>query len=283
MALTYNEFYNESTGLTIGVKRLLFSAQTPYQLVEVYETDTWGNLMTIDGMVMLSEKDEFVYHEMLTHVGLFTHPNPERVLIIGGGDGGTAREVARHESVKQIDMVEIDEAVVRASKEFLPEVGAFDDPRLNVIHEDGIKFVQNNKEPYDVIIIDGSDPVGPAEGLFEKDFYSYCYDALTEDGVLTAQTESPWVPSYHSSIQKVFQALDDLFVVNKMYLAYIPLYPAGMWSMAIASKGPKPLGVDTLNRVQQGLDNFGNELKYYNEDVHSGAFALPNFVADILR
>jgi len=283
MALTYNEFYNERTGLTIGVKRLLFSEQTPYQLVEVYETDTWGNLMTIDGMVMLSEKDEFVYHEMLTHVGLFTHPKPERVLIIGGGDGGTAREVARHDQVKRIDMVEIDEAVVRASKEFLPEVGAFDDSRLQVIHEDGIKFVQNNKEPYDVIIIDGSDPVGPAEGLFEKDFYTYCYDALTEEGVLTAQTESPWVPSYYSSIQKVFQALDDLYAVNKMYLAYIPLYPAGMWSMAITSKGPKPLSVDTLNRVQQGLDQFGDDLNYYNEAVHSGAFALPNFVADILQ
>src|SRR6056297_1559877 len=141
MPLQYNEFYNARTGLTIGLKKLLFSKQSQYQLVEVYETDTWGNLMTIDCMVMLSERDEFVYHEMLAHVGLFTHPNPERVLIIGGGDGGTAREVLRHDSVQHVDMVEIDEAVVRASKKFLPEVGDWDNPKLNVRFEDGLRFV----------------------------------------------------------------------------------------------------------------------------------------------
>src|SRR6056297_3306214 len=133
MPLQYNEYYNEQTGLTVGLKKLLFSKQTAYQLVEVYETDTWGNLLTIDGMVMLSEKDEFVYHEMLVHVPLFTHPNPENVLIIGGGDGGSAREALKHKNVKKVDMVEIDETVVRASKRFLPNVGDFNNPRLNVI------------------------------------------------------------------------------------------------------------------------------------------------------
>ncbi|MEX0720700.1 MAG: polyamine aminopropyltransferase [Balneolaceae bacterium] len=282
MPLQYNEFYHERTGLTVGIKKLLFSEQTDYQLVEVYETDTWGNLMTIDGMVMLSEKDEFVYHEMLAHPAMFAHPKPEKVLIIGGGDGGTAREVLKHPSVKHVDMVEIDEAVVRASKEFLPEVGAWKDERLHVRFEDGITFVKNAKAEYDVIIIDGSDPVGPAEGLFEKDFFQFCFDALKDDGVLSAQTESPWVEEYHSSIKKVFDALDDVFSESDMYLGFIPLYPAGMWSFAFASKGIKVQSEEVLKRVEKGLENFGASLNYYNKAVHQGAFALPGFVAGII-
>jgi len=280
--LSFDEFYNERTGLTVGVERLLFSEQSEYQLVEVYETDTWGNLMTIDGMVMLSEKDEFVYHEMLSHVGMFAHPNPEHVLIIGGGDGGTAREVLRHQSVKKVDMVEIDETVVRASKEFLQDVGDWDNPKLNVLFEDGIKYVQDIQEPYDVIIIDGSDPVGPAEGLFKKDFMQACYNGLAENGILTAQTESPWVQDYHSSMNRVFTALDAIYDVSRMYLAYIPLYPAGMWSFAYASKGLEPSADDVIERVKSGMDRFGPQLRYYNEEVHKGCFALPNFVRDII-
>lgn len=281
MPLQYNEYYNERTGLTIGLKKLLFSNQSDYQLVEVYETDTWGNLMTIDGMVMLSERDEFVYHEMLSHVGIFTHPNPGRVLIIGGGDGGTAREVMKHSSVQHVDMVEIDKTVVDASKLHMPDVGDFDNPKLNILYEDGIAFIKNVTDPYDVIIIDGSDPVGPAEGLFEKDFFELCYNALADEGVLTAQTESPWVESYHSSMKKVFHAIDDLFPVSKMYLSYIPLYPAGMWSMACASKSESPLSDEVYQRIQQGIDRI-QPLKYYNADLHKGSFALPNFVADLI-
>lgn len=282
MSLQFNEYYNELTGLTVGVNKILFSEQTPYQRVEVYETDTWGNLLTIDDMVMLSEKDEFVYHEMLSHVGLFAHPNPGKILIIGGGDGGTAREVMRHHSVGRVDMVEIDEAVVRASKLHLPDVGDWDNPKLNVHYEDGIKFVQEIREPYDVIIIDGSDPVGPAKGLFEKDFVQACYKGLAEDGILTAQTESPWVEAYHKSMSGVFTALDAVYKVSKMYLAYIPLYPAGMWSFAFASKGIFPQSNEVLTRVQHGLKEFGSKLGYYNRDVHTGCFALPNFVRDII-
>ncbi len=282
MSLTYNEYYNEKTGLTIGLKKLLFSEQSEYQLVEVYETDTWGNLMTIDGMVMLSERDEFVYHEMLAHVPMFTHPNPERVLIIGGGDGGTAREVMKHQSVKQVDMVEIDKTVVDASKLYLPGVGDFDNPKLNVFYEDGIAFIKNVKEPYDVIIIDGSDPVGPAEGLFTKDFYDFCKNALSDDGVISTQTESPWVESYYPSMRKVFKALDELFPVVKMYLSFIPLYPAGMWSMGLASKGDSPLDPKVIGRAETPSELL-KTLKYYNPDVHRGAFALPNFVKKIIE
>ena len=156
----------------------------------------------------------------------------------------------RHPSVQEVDMVEIDEAVVRASRKFLPEVGDWDNPKLNVLIEDGIEYVKNIEDPYDVIIIDGSDPVGPAEGLFEGDFMQACFDGLTDKGVLTAQTESPWIPDYHPSMKKVFSALDDIYPVSKMYLAYIPLYPAGMWSFSFASKGIDPLGDTVLKRVE---------------------------------
>ncbi|MFO7800524.1 MAG: hypothetical protein R6V22_12215, partial [Rhodohalobacter sp.] len=146
----------------------------------------------------------------------------------------------------------------------------------------GIAFVKNVKDPYDVIIIDGSDPVGPAEGLFEKDFYQFCLDALTEDGVLTAQTESPWVESYYPSMKKVFTALDELFEISKMYLSYIPLYPAGMWSMACATKGEDPLSSDVTKRIRSNPDLL-KTLNYYNKEVHFGAFALPNFVKRIVE
>ena len=282
MPLQYNEYYNEQTGLTIGLGKLLFAEQSEYQLVEVYETDTWGNLMTIDGMVMLSEKDEFVYHEMISHTAMFTHPDPKRVLIIGGGDGGTAREVLKHPSVVHVDMVEIDKTVVDASKLHFPGVGDFENPKLNVLYEDGIAFVKNVKNPYDVIIIDGSDPVGPAEGLFEKDFYQFCLNALSDDGVLTAQTESPWVNSYHPSMKKVFGALDDLFPISKMYLSFIPLYPAGMWSMACASRKEDPLSDTVLQRVAKGVQSLDG-LRYYNRDIHAGSFAIPTFVRDIIE
>jgi len=283
MSLIFNEFYSGKTGLTVGIEKVLFSEQSPYQRVEVFETDTWGNLLTIDGMVMLSEKDEFVYHEMLSHVGMFTHPEPERVLIIGGGDGGTAREVLRHPLVKEVDLVEIDEVVVRASKEYLPDVGAWEDKRLNVIHEDGIQFVRQVKHPYDVLIIDGSDPVGPASGLFSTDFLSSCYECLSEDGILTAQTESPWIRDYHKTIKHVFTALDTQFPVTKMYIAHIPLYPSGMWSFVLAGKISNPLSEDTVQRVNTGLGIFGEKLRYYNRDIHLACFGLPNFVRQIVE
>jgi spermidine synthase len=282
MPFQYLEYYNGSTGLSVGVNKVLFSEQTPYQKVEVYETDTWGNLMTIDGMVMLSQKDEFVYHEMIAHVACFSHPNPKRVLIIGGGDGGTAREVLKHPSVQHVDMVEIDEAVVRASKLHMPEVGDFNNPKLHVLYENGLTFVDNVPEKYDVIIIDGSDPVGPAVDLFKQEFYDKCYDALNDTGVLTSQTESPWVPTYHESMRSVFKALDNAFAVSRMYLAFIPLYPTGMWSMAYASKGIDPLSAEVTSHIRERGASFLTDLRYYNEDIHKASFALPGFVKQIV-
>lgn len=281
MSSSFNEYYHKKTGLTVGVTQKLFSRQTSYQLVEVFETDTWGNLMTIDGMVMLSEKDEFVYHEMLSHVPLFSHPNPRRVLIIGGGDGGTAREVLRHTTIERVDLVEIDQTVVEAAREFLPEVGDWENPKLHITYADGIEFVSKVSEPYDVILIDGSDPVGPAKELFRRDFMEACHSALAENGVLATQTESPWVEAYHRGMRTYLETLRSLFEPVKMYLAHIPLYPAGMWSFAYASKGIDPMEDDVTQRIEAGMERFGSALNYYNAEIHQACFVLPGFVREI--
>lgn len=281
MSIRYEEFYNGQTGLTVGVEEILFSEVSNYQHVEVFKTDTWGNLMTIDGMVMLSEKDEFVYHEMITHPALCVHPDPKRVLIIGGGDGGTAREVLKHSTVEQVDMVEIDETVVKASKLHFPKVGDWDNPRLHLVFDDGVTFVKNHKNAYDVIIVDGSDPVGPAEGLFNKSFFQNCHQALTENGILTAQSETPWVEKYHPNISDIISFTEEIFALSKLYLAFIPLYPSGMWGLTFASKGIDPVSEHYLSKVDERISRL-NGLRYYNREIHQAAFALPNFVKNII-
>ncbi|MEX0994176.1 MAG: hypothetical protein WD599_01530, partial [Balneolaceae bacterium] len=198
------------------------------------------------------------------------------------GDGGTAREVMKHSTVQHVDMVEIDPTVVEASKNFLPEVGDFDNPKLNVLYQDGITFVKKVKQPYDVLIVDGSDPVGPAGGLFEKEFYRDCFKVLTDQGVLVTQTESPWVSTYHPSIKNVYKALVDPFRNVSVYLTFIPLYPGGMWSMMCASKKDHPLDKKVIERVDANNEKL-RDLKYYNPDIHQSCFALPNFVADIIK
>lgn len=267
----------------MGINRVLFSEITSYQKVEVLETDSWGRLLTIDDMVMLSEQDEFVYHEMIAHVPLNSHPNPKNVLIVGGGDGGTAREVLRHGDVETVDLVEIDEAVVRASKEFLRGIGEFDDPRLTLTIDDGIKWVQEHEAAYDVIIVDGSDPVGPAEGLFNRSFFESCYAALKEEGILVAQSESPWVQQYHEPIRHIYHIMDELFDLSKVYLSFIPLYPTGMWAMTYASKGKlDPLDKESIEKAAQFEGIFVDSLRYYNAEMHSAAFAIPQFVRRII-
>ena len=282
MTETFLEYYEGKTGLTIGIREKLFDKQTPYQRVEVFDTDAWGHLLTIDGMVMLSERDEFVYHEMISHVPLFMHPAPKRVLVIGGGDGGTVREVLKHRTVEHVDLVEIDEAVVEASKLHFPGLGVFEHPKLSVTIGDGIGYVAGLENAVDLIIVDGSDPTGPAEGLFSESFFRDCERALKPGGILVAQNESPWVPSYQPAIRAVMQILAGQFPYANLYLSFIPLYPAGMWGMALASKGGDPLDGPLAERLAEDGD-FLEALRYYNPELHRGAFALPNFVRQLIE
>ncbi|MCG8474755.1 MAG: polyamine aminopropyltransferase [Cytophagales bacterium] len=261
----------------------LYEKESDFQKVEIYNTHAYGNMLTLDGMVMTTEKDEYVYHEMISHVATLTHPNPKRALVIGGGDGGTVRELLKHDSYEEVVMVEIDEAVVEASKEFLPEIAkSLDHPKLSLRIEDGIKFVKETKDAaFDVVIVDSTDPVGPGEGLFTEAFYKDVYRILKNDGIMVTQSESPRFN------QKVFKEIYDCYgtIYGKenvhTYLVYIPTYPTGMWSFSYCAKGSAhPLNTIDENRREGFLA--ANELKYYNEQIHQAAFALPNFVKGIL-
>jgi spermidine synthase len=263
---------------------VLYKKQTPYQKVEVYESYAYGKFLAIDDMVMCTEKDEYAYHDMITHVPMLTHKNVKRALVIGGGDGGTVREILKHDSIEEVVMVEIDEAVVEASRLHLPSLSsALDNPKLKLIIGDGIKYVEESpSDTYDLVVIDSSDPVGPAEGLFSKDFYQHCHRILKTDGILVGQSESP---RFHTSaFQQLFGVYNEIFGKDKVwaYLAYISTYPTGMWSFCYCSKG-NIHPINSLDKAQAQTFTDKHRLQYYNPDVHVGAFALPNFVKTLLN
>ena len=274
---------DDQIALSLKHEGKLYDVQSDYQRVEVYNTQAYGNMLTLDGMVMTTEKDEYVYHEMITHVPLLTHPNPKRALIIGGGDGGTAREMLRHESLEEVVMVEIDEKVIEACRQHLPGISsALDHPRLNLIVDDGIKYVRATAdESFDLIVVDSTDPVGPAEGLFSVDFYKEVYRILSPDGIMVTQSESP---RFNSKVfQEVYQVYGSIFGRDKVhcYLAYIPTYPTGMWSFSYSTKGnTHPLR--NLDKARSKDFAESNNLSYYNQDIHESAFALPNFVKEMI-
>lgn len=263
---------------------VLFREESPYQKVQILDTYAYGKALTIDGMFMTTEKDEYVYHEMIAHVPMQAMEGVKKVLVIGGGDGGTVRELLRYEQLEKVDMVEIDEAVIRACKEHLPQIAAsFDDPRLNLLIDDGIAFVEKaEKEFYDLIIVDGSDPVGPAQGLFSDAFYRNCHRALKKGGSLVAQGESPRFNVH--AFKDLRRCFGSVFGSDKVwnYFFYVPTYPSGMWSFAICTKGDgHPFESIEPDSIAQFSDR--HALKYYNADIHKAAFAVPNFVKDLLN
>ena len=265
-------------GYRIGMlsKSVLFSEQSTFQKVEIIETTHYGNALMLDGIWMCAEKLEHTYHEMITHPALCTAPKIENVLIIGGGDGGTAREVLRHQDVKSVDMVEIDGLVVEASKRFLPTIGtAWDDPRLNLIIGDGIKHVRETERVYDVIIVDGSDPVGPAEGLFNETFFKDCASCLSQEGVMSVQGEGPM--SMNKVHVALVQTIEKVFPNVNPYYQGLMIYPGGEWSWIYASKNVEYHKVH-LDRVR-AIESVS---RIYNRDVHHGAFAIPNHVRKAL-
>lgn len=271
---------NGKTALSIRIKgEPLFQETSPYQTVEVFDTYDRGKMLTIDRMVMCTEADEANYHEMIVHVPMFTHPNIKDVLVIGAGDGGTIRELMRHPGIERVTMVEIDEVVVRASQQFLPNISsALNHPKLNLLIDDGIKFVENAaSDSYDLVIIDSSDPVGPSEGLFSQSFYEHVYRCLRPGGVVTIQSESPLF--HPDAFVDLNQCLKQVFGKDSVhcYLVYIPMYPTGMWSLTYCSKqGPHPL--HDFDREKAIAFTQQHDLSYYNPDIHQAAFALPTYI-----
>ena len=276
---------NENIALSIRHKGdRVFREKSAYQTVEIFDTFEYGKMLTVDNMVMCSEKDENAYHEMIIHVPMLTHPAIRDVLVIGGGDGGSVREILRHLQVETVTMVEIDQVVVKASKEFLPTLSlAFDDPKLNLIIDDGIQYVRNTPdESFDLIVVDSSDPVGPSEGLFSHEFYQQVYRCLRQGGVMTAQSESPRFNQ--TAFVDLNSCLKQIFSPENVhcYLAFIPTYPTGMWSFAYCSKnGPDPLKDFDSQRSECFAQV--HDLQYYNPGIHQAAFYLPTFIKNMLN
>ena len=255
------------------LKRRVFNGKSPFQTVEVVETAGHGKLLLIDGMTMVSERDEFVYHEMIAHVPLFLHPKPKRVLVIGGGDGGSVREVLRHPGVERCVLVEIDGLVVEASKKYIPSTAAkLSDKRAVVRIEDGVKFVRETREHFDVVIVDSTEPFGPAKELFGTAFYKDVKRILTKDGIVVSQAGSPFYEI--GTIKNLDRILKKVFPVVDAYLFTNLTYPGGLWAFTYASKGLHPVKDFRPARVKAAR----LPLRWYNADVHVGAFALPNFV-----
>lgn len=278
-AFQYSEHWDGRSGITFGIEQVLFSRQSDFQKVEVLQTDAFGRLMTLDGLVMLTERDEFVYHEMISHPSLCLLRTPKRALVIGGGDGGTVREILRHASIEQVDLVEIDGMVIDAAREFFPQVcSGFGDPRLDIRVEDGVAFVKEAPADfYDLVIVDSTDPVDFAEGLFGAAFYRDCLRILTERGILVTQSESPFDRHFRTTLRKAHEGLSQLFEQVHVYIASIPTYPLGLWSFMMATRGLHPLHDFDMAAAQEQVAPFADQLSYYNPELHRGAFALPSF------
>ncbi len=281
MEFWYTEEWTNDVRFSIKVDKQLYSQTSPFQQVDVFKSKEFGKFLTLDGLMMVNEKDEFVYHDMIVHPAMAVNPNIKKVLIIGGGDGGTARELTRYAHTEQIDMVEIDELVVVASKEFIPLCASkLEDPRVNLYFEDGVAFVESAKnETYDLIIVDSTDPIGPGEGLFTTEFYQNCHRILSQDGILVNQNESPYFAHNAREMKRAHDKIKKLFPVAKVYQAHIPTYPSGHWLFGFASKTFDPIkDVQTAAWTELGL-----KTKYYNTDVHIGCFMLPTFVKEMLE
>ncbi|MBS4195913.1 polyamine aminopropyltransferase [Lederbergia citri] len=251
------------------LKEIIFSEKSTFQHVMIADSYDFGRMLVLDGVVQTTALDGHIYNEMITHVPLFIHKNPEKVLIIGGGDCGAAKEVTKHVSVKDIHMVEIDELVVNACRKHLQEVsGNLSDPRVSFIFTDGIEFVKKTEQTYDVIIVDSSDPEGPAEQLFEFEFYQHLKRKLKDDGILVCQSQSPLFQA--NITRNTFNNFQELFAHADVYYAVVPTYPGGFWSFTIGSKSPINISCESLVDVNT---------KYFNKDMMVSSFKLPQFLA----
>jgi len=276
--LWIEEKFEDFLGIKFKVERVLFSGKSEFQTVDVVDTKGHGKMLLNDGLIMVTERDEFAYHDMIAHVPLFVHPKPKNVLVIGGGDGGTAREVLRHSSVEKCTMVEIDGMVVEACREHIPQTSKdLDHPKMNLIIGDGVEFVRNTDEKFDVIIVDSTDPIGPAQPLFGEAFYQDVFNCLADDGIVVSQGESSW---YAMEIQQsLLKVLNAVFPNNYLYSFSNLTYPGGLWSFTFASKKYHPVNDFDAQRVESS----GLEFDYYNAALHSAAFALPTFAKKGLK
>ncbi|POZ92161.1 polyamine aminopropyltransferase [Petrotoga halophila] len=272
----YDKAHN--VGVFTETTNHIYTEQTEYQRIDIYETPAFGKLFSLDGVIMTRDSDEFVYHEMISHVPLFIHPNPKKVLIIGGGDGGTVREVLKHDSVEKVVLCELDKKVIEAALKYLPNISyELKNPKVELVYEDGSKFVSQFKDEFDVILIDSTDPTEGEGGLlFTEKFYQNCFEALNENGVFSAQTEEPFLKK--EWMVRAYRRISNTFNIARLYMGYVPQYMPGTWTWTFASKNLDPIKDFDPEKVKE----FNKELKYYDEEVHVASFSLPVFVKKLI-
>ena len=257
----------------------LYSETSPYQKVDVFSSRAFGNVLTLDGLMMVTERDEFFYHEMIVHIPMLTHKNPKNILVIGGGDGGTVRELLKHKSVEHIDMVEIDGLVVEASKKFFPTVSnELNNPKVNVLIQDAVEFIKDKEDIYDIVLIDSTDPIGPGEGLFNEKFYNNVKRALKKGGIVTPQTEGPFAQS--ENMKKTYHLLRKVFKNVAPYCGPMPTYPGGYWSWGFCSDDVE-IPFDCTKIDEKRAQEIEKTCKIYNRMLHCAAFMVPNFVKEL--
>ncbi len=278
----YSEYHDYDVKFSTEITEVLVQQQTPFQYLQMLKSDTFGTFMTLDGYIQLTEMDEFVYHDMICHPAMAVNPSIKRVLIIGGGDGGTAREVARYKHIEKLDMVEIDGAVVDACIKYMPSTSSVltNEPRLNLIIGDGLAFVRDAPDnSYDLILVDSTDPFGPGEDLFTIEFYKNCSRVLSEDGILINQHEGAFYEGDVLQMKKAHSKIKEVFPIARVYGFNVPTYASGYWYFGFASKKYDPIEDLKADKWSE----FNLDTKYYNRELHKGAFALPNYVKKILE
>ena len=279
MDFWFSESHTSDVKLSLRVNKQLYSKKSDYQNIDVLERPEFGRVLVRDGNIMLTERDEFIYDEMITHVPMAVHPNIKKVLVIGVGDGGVVRELTRYEQIVRIDLVEMDEMVAEACRQYLPENACrLDDERVHIYYENALKFIRRCENKYDLIIVDSNDPFGPSEGLFTREFYGNCYKALEADGIMVNQQGSPFYAEDASAMQRSHKRIASTFPICRVYQAHIPTYAAGYWLFGFASKKYHP--VDDLDAERWNSQHL--RTRYYTTRLHIGAFYLPAFLEEML-
>ncbi|MBP3458364.1 MAG: polyamine aminopropyltransferase [Lachnospiraceae bacterium] len=280
MEMWFSEMHTANVKISIRTDKQLYSAQSDYQRIDVFESPEFGRFVTLDGDIIFSEADEFIYNEMVTHVPMSVHPDVKKVLIIGGGDGGVAREFCRYSEIEEIDVVESDDMFVDVCRKFFPETAkGFEDSRVKIFYEDGLRFLRDKINAYDIIVNDSTDPFGHTEGLFTKEFYGSCYKALKEDGIMVYQHGSPFYDEDEVACRSMHRKAYKSFPISRVYQAHIPTCPSGYWLFGFASKKYHPLNDFKPER----FNNRNLETWYYTTNLHMGAFMLPKYVEDLLE
>ena len=280
MDFWFSEMHTNNVKMSIRVEKQLYSEETEFQRIDVFDSPEFGRFITSDGSVIFSEKDEFPYDEMIVHVPMAVHPNVKNVLVIGGGDGGVARELSYYEEIESIDVVEPDSVFVEVCRRFFPDnAKGLNDERVNIFYEDGLRFLRTKTNQYDLIISDATDPLGHTAGLFTKEFYGNCYKALRDDGIMVYQHGSPFFDEDEASCRAMHRKAYRTFPISRVYQAHIPTCPSGYWLFGFTSKKYHP--INDFNPERWQARNI--ETWYYTTNLHVGSFMLPKYVEDLLE